>query len=178
MHGVGSLGGRRGKLLYKYLMCSYRRFWLQTFLLCCRNSEFKSMHDPSSSRGYLDLTSVCICMQGWYKVGRRVLGAVRLRCGLAGRKCGSSPCENVRMLLITMQRVYHNSSDPYCCFLIRMSRFSVITGKDNDTHLTWFVHYTQLYQMSDISWGVGCKDDSSFPAPQELADSLLVYRLL
>lgn len=94
------------------------------------------MYDLSSSRGYLDLTSVCICMQGQYKVGRRVLGAVRLGCGLAGRKCGFSPCENVRMLLITMQRVYPDSSDPYCCFLIRMNRSPVITARENDSHLT------------------------------------------
>lgn len=78
------------------------------------------------------------------------------------------------MLLVTTQKVSPNSSDPYCCFLVRMNRFPVITGKDNDTYLAGFMHYTWLYHMFTASWWIGGKD-SSFPTPQELTKNLFVY---
>lgn len=68
--------------------------------LGCINNEFKSMCDLFCSRSYLDLT--CIYMQRWCKVGRMDLGAVRLGYRQTEGRFGSSPCDDVTVLLITM----------------------------------------------------------------------------
>lgn len=121
---------------------------------------------------WIGLESAFPC-RDWEKIGRRVLGAMSLVCWLAKRKCGTSPHVNLRVLL-TFQRFYPNSSDSYCFFLITLSHFTVMEGKDNDTKLTWFVCYTQpCLQSLERAGG----KDSSFPTPQELANNLFVYCL-